>query len=82
MYAGFAAAGIGGAAALDETIKDRVQRHRTASEDRFFNQYQNLGSTWSFAVIAGFEIWGEAGGDTVAKNNVMDALTARSSGPV
>ena len=45
MYAGFSVAGIGAAAALDKTIKNHVQAHRTAGEDRFFKQYQNLGST-------------------------------------
>jgi hypothetical protein len=81
MYAGLAAAGIGGAAALDQTIKDRVQAHRTAGEDRFFKQYENLGSTWSFGVIGVFEVWGEAAGDTAAKNTAMDALTASIIGP-
>jgi hypothetical protein len=40
MYAGFAAAGIGAAASLDNTIKDTVQAHRTTGEDEFFNRYQ------------------------------------------
>ena len=81
MYAGLAAAGIGASAALDSTIKDNVQAHRTAGEDRFFKQYQNLGSAWSFGVIGAFGIWGEAGGDTTAKNTAMDALTASIIGP-
>jgi hypothetical protein len=58
MYADFAAASIGAAASLDNTIKDNVQAHRTTGEDRFFNQYQNLGAAWSFGVIGAFEIWG------------------------
>ena len=58
MYAGFAAASIGAAASLDNTIKDNVQAHRTTGEDRFFNQCQNLGAAWSFGVIGAFEIWG------------------------
>jgi hypothetical protein len=81
MYAGFAAAGIGTAASLDNTIKDNVQTHRTAGEDRFFNQYQNLGAAWSFGIIGAFEIWGEASGNTIAKNTAMDALTASIIGP-
>jgi len=81
MYAGFAAAGVGAAAAMDGTVKDHVQAHRTAGEDRFFRQYQNLGSTWSFGVIAAFEVWGEAAGDTVAKDTAMDALSASIIGP-
>lgn len=80
-YVGFSAAGIGVAASLDKTIKDHVQAHRTAGEDRFFQKYQNLGSTWSFGVIGAFEIWGEAVGDTTAKNTAMDALTASIIGP-
>ena len=76
MYAGFAAAGIGAAASLDNTIKDTVQAHRTTGQDRFFNQYQNLGAAWSFGVIGAFEIWGEVGCNTTAKNTAMDALTS------
>ena len=56
MYVGFSAAGVGAAASLDQTIKDHVQAHRTASEDRFFSQYENFGATWSFGVIGAFEI--------------------------
>ena len=81
MYAGLALGSIGAAASLDQTIKVHVQSHRTASEDRFFQQYQNLGSTWSFGVIGAFEIWGESTGDTTAKNTAMDALTASIIGP-
>jgi hypothetical protein len=81
MYAGFAAAGIGAAASLDNTIKVNVQAHRTAGQDRFFDKYQNLGSAWSFGVIGAFEIWGEVGGNTTAKNTAMDALTASIIGP-
>jgi hypothetical protein len=81
MYVGFSAAGIGVAASLDNTVKDQVQAHRTAGTDRFFNQYQNLGSTWSFGVIGAFEVWGEIDGDSTAKNTAMDALTASIIGP-
>jgi hypothetical protein len=81
MYVGFSAAGIGAASSLDQTIKDHVRAHRTASEDRFFSQYENFGATWSFGVIGAFEIWGEVGGDTTAKNTAMDALTASIIGP-
>jgi hypothetical protein len=72
---------IGAAASLDNTIEDNVQAHRTAGEDRFFNQYQNLGAAWAFGLIGAFEIWGEAGGNTTAKNTAMDALTASIIGP-
>jgi PAP2 superfamily protein len=81
IYVGFSAAGIGAAASLDQTIKDHVQAHRTASEDRFFSKYENFGATWSFGVIGAFEVWGEAAGDTTAKNAAMDALTASIIGP-
>jgi hypothetical protein len=81
MFAGFAAAGVGAAASLDSTIKNHVQAHRTPGEDRFFKQFQNLGASLSFGVIGAFEIWGEAGSDTVAKNTAMDALTASIIGP-
>lgn len=81
LIAGFSAAGIGAAASLDETIKNQVQAYRTAGENRFFSRYQNLGDTWSFGVIGAFEVWGEAGGDSTAKNTAMDALTASIIGP-
>ena len=81
MYAAFGAAGIGAAASLDQTIKDRVQSSRTTGEDRFLSRYQNLGATWSFGVIGAFEVWGETAGDTTAKRTAMDALTASLIGP-
>jgi hypothetical protein len=81
LIAGFSAAGIGAAAALDETIKNQMQAHRTAGNDRFFGQYQNLGDSWSFGVIGAFEVWGEIGGDSTAKNTALDALTASIIGP-
>jgi hypothetical protein len=82
MYAGFAAAGIGAAASLDNTIKDTVQAHRTTGQDQFFNQYQNLGAAWSLGVIGAFEIWGEVGGNTTAKNTAMDAYLRYGEGEV
>ena len=78
---GYSAIAIGAAASLDQTVKSRVQAHRTAGEDRFFKQYQNLGSTWSYGIIGTFEIWGELAGDSTAKNTAMDALTASIIGP-
>ena len=81
LIAEFSAAGIGAAASLDKTIKYQVQAHRTASDNRFFSQYQNLGDTWSFGVIGAFEVWGEVDGDSTAKNTAMDALTASIIGP-
>jgi membrane-associated phospholipid phosphatase len=77
----FSAAGIGAAAALDNTVKDRVQAQRSTGEYRFFKEYQNLGSTWSFGVIGAFEAWGELTGDATAKNTAMDALAASIIGP-
>jgi len=81
LYAGLSAAAIGSAASLDQTIENQVQGHRSAGEDSFFKQYQNLGSTWSFGVIGAFEVWGEVDGDVTAKNTAMDALTASIIGP-
>ena len=71
-----AAAAIGGTAAFDRTIRDHVQAHRTSGEDRFLRQFQNFGLSWSFGVLAGFEIWGEVGGDSTAKAVALDGLTA------
>jgi membrane-associated phospholipid phosphatase len=81
LIAGFSFAGIGAAASLDKPVKNRVQAHRTAGENRFFGQYQKFGDTWSFGVIGAFEVWGEADGDSTAKNAAMDALTASIIGP-
>jgi hypothetical protein len=81
LIAGFSAAGIGAAASLDGTIKNQVQAHRSARENRFFSHYQNLGDTWSFGVIGVFEVWGEVDGGSTAKNTAMDALTASIIGP-
>ena len=81
LEAGLAGAAVGGTAAFDKTVKDRVQAHRTAGEDRFMKQFQNFGSVWSFGVIGAFEVWGEADGDVTAKNAAMDALTASIIGP-
>jgi hypothetical protein len=58
LIAGFSVAGIGAAPALDETVKNRVQAHRTAGKNRFFAQCNNLGDTWSFGVIGALEVWG------------------------
>jgi hypothetical protein len=81
LCVGYSAAGIGAAASFDKAVEDRVQAHRTPGEDRFFRQYQNFGSTWSFGVIGAFEVWGEIDGDSAAKNAAMDALTASIIGP-
>jgi hypothetical protein len=80
-YAGFSLAGIGAAASVDKYVKDHVQAHRSPGQDRFFKQYENLGSVWSFGVIGAFEVWGEADGDSNAKDTAMDALTASIIGP-
>lgn len=80
-YVGLAAASVGAAATLDRTVKDHVQAHRTSKEDRYFKAYQNLGSTWSFGVIAAFDVWGEATNNATAKDTAMDALTASIIGP-
>lgn len=79
--AGLAAAAIGGTAVFDKTIKDYAQGHRSAAKDKFMVQFQKFGSTWSFGVLAGFEIWGEAGGDSTAKAVALDGLTASIIGP-
>jgi len=81
ILAGIAVASIAGSSSLDRIVERNVQAHRTASENRFFSQYQNFGSTWSFGVIGAFEVWGEAMGDTRAKDTAMDALTASIIGP-
>ena len=79
--AGLAAAAIGGTAAIDKTIGDHVQAHRTSGEDNSMKQFQKLGATWSFGVLAGFEVWGEVGGDSTAKAVALDGLTASIIGP-
>jgi hypothetical protein len=81
LVAGFLVAEIGAAASLDDTFKNQVQAHRTAGENRFLSEYQNLGDTWSFGVIGAFEVRAEFDRDTMAKNAAMDALTASTIGP-
>ncbi len=73
--AALAASAIGGTAAFDQTIRNHVQSNRSASEDRFMKDWQNLGSTYSFGVLGLFELWGEASGDVRAKNTALDGLT-------
>jgi membrane-associated phospholipid phosphatase len=81
LDAGLAGALVGGTAAFDRSIKDHVQAHRTAGQDRFMKQWQNFGRTWAFGVLGVFEVWGEAGGDSTAKATAMDGLTASLIGP-
>ncbi len=69
--AGVAAVGV--TAAFDDTIRDHVQARRTASEDRLMLRFQNFDT---FYLLAGFEAWGELGGDTRAKNVAMDGVAA------
>ena len=68
-----AVAGVGLTSAFDRTIRDHVQARRTPGEDRFMEHWQNLNS---FYLLGAFEVWGELGGDTRAKNVAMDGLTS------
>lgn len=71
--AGLAVSGVVATAAFDRTIQDHVQASRTPSKDRFMQHWQNIDT---FYFLAGFEVWGELGGDVRAKNVAMDGLAA------
>ena len=73
LEAGAAVAGIGVTAVFDDTIRDHVQAKRTEGQDRFMSRWQNLNT---FYLLAGFEAWGELGGDIRAKNVAMDGIAA------
>lgn len=73
LEAGTAVAGVGVTAAFDRTIRNHVQAHCTASEDRFMKRCQDFDT---FFLLGGFEAWGELGGDTRAKNVAMDGVAA------
>jgi membrane-associated phospholipid phosphatase len=73
LAAGVAVTSVGVTAAFDSTIRNHVQANRTPGEDRFMERWQNLNT---FYLLAGFEAWGELGGDVRAKNVAMDGLAA------
>jgi membrane-associated phospholipid phosphatase len=73
LDAGVAASAVVATAAFDRTIQDHVQASRTPSKDRFMQRWQDIDT---FYFLAGFEVWGELGGDVRAKNVAMDGLAA------
>lgn len=76
LEAGAAVGAVGVTSVFDARIRDQVQAHRTAGEDRFMQHWQNLGSDYSFVILGGFEAWGEIGGNVRAKNVAMDGVAA------
>jgi hypothetical protein len=68
-----ALAGVGVTAVFDRTIRQHVQAERTPGEDRFMKHWQNINT---FYFLAGFEVWGEIGGDTRAKDVAMDGIAS------
>lgn len=79
--AGLAMLAIGGTAAFDQTIKENVQAHVSQGQSDFMKRFQNLGAGLSFGILAGFEVWGEAGDNSKAKAVAMDGLAASLIGP-
>jgi len=73
LDAGLAVTGVVATAAFDAKIRDHVQANRTPSKDRFMQRWQDIDT---FYILAGFEVWGELGGDVRAKNVAMDGLAA------
>jgi membrane-associated phospholipid phosphatase len=74
----FAAAvsAVGGTAVFDRNIRNSVQAHRTAAEDRFMRQWQEFGNYYAFGALAAFDAWGELDGDIKAKNAAMDGIAS------
>jgi hypothetical protein len=67
---------IGATSTLDRAVRDQVQAHRSAAQDRFMKVWQNLGSIGSFVVLGGFEAWGESFGYVRAKSAALNGLAA------
>jgi membrane-associated phospholipid phosphatase len=76
LEVGGAVAAIAVTTPFDRSIRRYVQARRTAGEDRFMARWQNLGYSYSFAVLAGFELWGEVGENTKAKKVAMDGVAS------
>jgi hypothetical protein len=76
LRVGGAVAAVAVTVPFDRSIRKSVQARRTVRADRFFSQWQNLGNNYSFVVLGGFELWGEMGENTNAKNVAMDGLAA------
>src|ERR1017187_438490 len=74
--AGLSVSAVGVTATFHRAIRDSVQSGRSPGEDRFMKGWQNLGDIYSFGILAGFEAWGELGGDMRAKDAAMDGLTS------
>jgi membrane-associated phospholipid phosphatase len=76
----WAAAGAGGFAigttALDRSVRDSVQAHRSAKLDRFSRVFEHLGADYSFIVLAGFEGYHFMADDRRSQAVFVDGLAA------
>ena len=65
-----------GTTAFDRSIRDSVQAHRSASLDRFSRNFELLGSSLSFVVLAGFEGYHFMDRDRRSQEVFLDGLSA------
>jgi membrane-associated phospholipid phosphatase len=65
-----------GTTAFDRSIRNSVQAHRSASLDRFSRNFELLGSSLSFVVLAGFEGYHFMEQDRRSQEVFLDGLSA------
>ena len=74
------AAGAGGivvgTTAVDRSIRNSAQAHRSAGLDRFCGDFQHLGAEYSFVVLAGFEGFHLIADDRRSQAVFLDGLSA------
>lgn len=76
LIAGGLTALVAGSSILDGNTKTEAQEGRTQQLDQFTKQAQKFGAEYSFLVLAGFEAYGQLGGNDRAKAVAMDGVTA------
>jgi membrane-associated phospholipid phosphatase len=65
-----------GTTAFDRSIRDSVQTHRSAGQDRFCRAFQHLGADYSFVILAGFEGYHFLAEDQRSQAVFVDGLAA------
>lgn len=76
LKVGGIAAGVGLAFALDENIRDAVQRNRNSSVDKVFDAIEPFGAEYSWGVLAAFYLGGEVFNNPKARSVALDGLSA------
>jgi len=75
IFAGEAGFALG-TTAFDRSIRDSVQAHRSVSLDRFSRNFEQLGSSLSFVILAGFECDHFMAADPRPQAVFLDGLSA------